>query len=75
MAKDEAPGLWGPEKPAALQPCSGEWGGPWLGAGGLATLSLLGPGPGGCLAPAEGSTPCLTQRSRLTFQPVGACKL
>ncbi|XP_034844162.1 IQ domain-containing protein E [Mirounga leonina] len=22
-AKDEAPGLWGPEKPAALQPCSG----------------------------------------------------
>ncbi|XP_032249993.1 IQ domain-containing protein E isoform X2 [Phoca vitulina] len=23
VAKDEAPGLWGPEKPAALQPCSG----------------------------------------------------
>lgn len=41
-AEDEAPGPWGPGKPAALPPCSGEWGRPWLEVGGLASLSLLG---------------------------------
>lgn len=33
-AEDEAPGPWGPGKPAPLPPCSGEWGRLWLGLGG-----------------------------------------
>lgn len=59
-AEDEAPGPWGPGKPAPLPPCSGEWGRLWLGLGGLASLSLLGLGPGGSPARAESSMPCLT---------------
>lgn len=59
MAEDKAPGQWGLGKPAALQPCSGEWGRPWLGAeGGLATPSLLGLGPGGSRARAEALNRC-----------------